>query len=206
MGLDYVDIFYHHRPDSETPIEETMHALCQIVQEGKALYAGISNYNAEQTRQAKQIMQEWGCPLIINQVRYSMLDRWVEEDLLATAEKTGMGIIAFSPLAQGLLTDRYLQGIPDDSRAAKSWGHLQKEKITKNLLDQINQLNTLAQSRQQSLSQMSIAWLLKDSRVTSVLIGASSVEQLKQNILAINNIDFTDKELQDIESVLKKKY
>lgn len=206
MGLDYVDIFYHHRPDPDTPLEETMHTLCQLVQQGKALYAGISNYNAEQTRQARKLMQEWGCPLVINQVRYSMLDRSVEKQVLPTANEEGLGIIAFSPLAQGVLTDRYLKGIPADSRAAKSWGHLQAQQITDPLRKQIKQLNDLARSRHQSLSQMAIAWLLRDERITSVLIGASSLEQLKQNYLAISNINFIDSELLEIDNILSQQH
>lgn len=203
MGLDYVDIFYHHRPDPETPLEETMGALDQIVRQGKALYVGISNYNAEETEEAAKILQELGTPCLINQVKYSMFERWVEDRLLDTVEDFGIGIIAFSPLAQGLLTDRYLHGIPADSRAAKSWGFLKSEQVESALV-KVRKLNEIAEVRGQSLAQMSIAWLLKDKRVTSVLIGASSVEQLEDNIGALDYLQFSAEELVEIENILRE--
>ncbi|EQB92835.1 aldo/keto reductase [Elizabethkingia anophelis] len=205
MNLDYVDVFYSHRPDPETPIEETMQALDFAVRSGRALYAGISNYNAEQTQQAVNILRELGTPCLIHQPKYSMFVRWTEEGLLDVLEDNGVGCIAFSPLAQGLLTDRYLKGIPENSRAAKSHGFLQKNDITEEKLQQIIALNNLAQEREQTLAQMAIAWLLKDKRVTSVLVGASSVEQLLQNLESINNLDFSQNELQQIEEILKTK-
>ncbi|WP_407500748.1 aldo/keto reductase [Elizabethkingia anophelis] len=205
MNLDYVDVFYSHRPDPETPIEETMQALDFAVRSGRALYAGISNYNAEQTQQAVNILRELGTPCLIHQPKYSMFVRWTEEGLLDVLEDNGVGCIAFSPLAQGLLTDRYLKGIPENSRAAKSHGFLQKNDITEEKLQQITALNNLAQEREQTLAQMAIAWLLKDKRVTSVLVGASSVEQLLQNLESINNQDFSQNELQQIEEILKTK-
>ncbi|KUY30475.1 aldo/keto reductase [Elizabethkingia ursingii] len=205
MNLDYVDVFYSHRPDPETPIEETMQALDFAVHSGRALYAGISNYNAEQTQQAANILRELGTPCLIHQPKYSMFVRWAEEGLLDVLEDNGVGCIAFSPLAQGLLTDRYLKGIPENSRAAKSHGFLQKNDITEEKLQQITALNNLAQEREQTLAQMAIAWLLKDKRVTSVLIGASSVEQLQQNLESINHLDFSQNELQQIEEILKTK-
>ncbi|HFK5587047.1 TPA: aldo/keto reductase [Elizabethkingia anophelis] len=205
MNLDYVDVFYSHRPDPETPIEETMQALDFAVRSGRALYAGISNYNAEQTQQAANILRELGTPCLIHQPKYSMFVRWTEEDLLDVLEDNGVGCIAFSPLAQGLLTDRYLKGIPENSRAAKSHGFLQKNDITEERLQQITALNNLAQEREQTLAQMALAWLLKDKRVTSVLVGASSVEQLLQNLESMNNLDFSQNELQQIEEILKTK-
>ncbi|MDV3751058.1 aldo/keto reductase [Elizabethkingia anophelis] len=205
MNLDYVDVFYSHRPDPETPIEETMQALDFAVRSGRALYAGISNYNAEQTQQAVNILRELGTPCLIHQPKYSMFVRWTEEGLLDVLEDNGVGCIAFSPLAQGLLTDRYLKGIPENSRAAKSHGFLQKNDITEERLQQITALNNLAQEREQTLAQMAIAWLLKDKRVTSVLVGASSVEQLQQNLESINSLDFSQNELQQIEEILKTK-
>ncbi|OBS12665.1 L-glyceraldehyde 3-phosphate reductase [Elizabethkingia miricola] len=205
MNLDYVDVFYSHRPDPETPIEETMQALDFAVRSGRALYAGISNYNAEQTQQAANILRELGTPCLIHQPKYSMFVRWTEEGLLDVLEDNGVGCIAFSPLAQGLLTDRYLKGIPENSRAAKSHGFLQKNDITEERLQQITALNNLAQEREQTLAQMAIAWLLKDKRVTSVLVGASSVEQLQQNLESINSLDFSQNELQQIEEILKTK-
>jgi L-glyceraldehyde 3-phosphate reductase len=202
MGLEYVDIFYSHRPDPDTPLEETMMALDQVVRQGKALYAGISNYSAEQTDQAAQILRELGTPCLIHQPSYSMLNRWVEGGLLNTIEKYGIGCIAFSPLAQGMLTDRYLQGIPADSRAGKPTGFLKPEHITDKKMAVIRQLNDLAKQRGQSLAQMAIAWLLKDPRITSVLIGASSVAQLNQNLEALNNLFFDEWELQRINKTL----
>lgn len=204
MRLDYVDIFYSHRPDPETPLEETMSALAHAVKQGKALYAGISNYPAEKARDAAKILRALGTPCLIHQPKYSMLERWVEESLLDVVEKEGMGLIAFSPLAQGLLTDRYLQGIPSGSRASKQHGFLKQKDITDEKLIVIRKLNDIAISRNQSLAQMAIVWLLKDKRVTSVLIGSSSTEQLKNNIEALKNPLFTSEELERIEGILKK--
>jgi L-glyceraldehyde 3-phosphate reductase len=204
MGLDYVDIFYHHRPDPDTPLEETMMALDQAVRSGKALYAGISNYSSSQTREAARILKELGTPCLIHQPKYSMLVREPEEGLLATLEDEGIGCIAFSPLAQGLLTAKYLQGIPEDSRAAKSHGFLQKKSITPELMKKIHSLNILAIERKQSLAQMALAWLLKDPRVTSVLIGASSVKQLADNLEALKNTEFDPEELNRIDQILKQ--
>ncbi|MCD7849154.1 MAG: L-glyceraldehyde 3-phosphate reductase [Parabacteroides sp.] len=202
MGLDYVDIFYSHRPDPQTPVEETMGALADIVCQGKALYVGISNYNAEQTEKALAILKEHRVPCLIHQSRYSMLDRWTEPDLLPLLKQEGVGMIAFSPLAQGMLTDKYLNGIPENSRAAKSTGHLQREQVTDEVVAKIRQLNELAGKRGQTLAEMALAWLLKDDRVTSVLIGASSVAQLMDNLKALENIAFSEDELQTIENIL----
>jgi L-glyceraldehyde 3-phosphate reductase len=203
MNLDYVDIFYSHRPDPETPLEETMGALDHAVRQGKALYAGISNYKPDQTKRASEILRRLGTPCIIHQPKYSMFERWVEQGLLDVLEKEGMGLIAFSPLAQGLLTDRYLKGIPDGSRASKAHGFLKKNDITPEKLVKIATLNDLAGKRNQSLAQMAIAWLLKDKRVTSVLVGASSVQQLKTNLATLDKLEFSPYELQEIEAVLK---
>ena len=181
-----------------------MQALDFAVRSGRALYAGISNYNAEQTQQAVNILRELGTPCLIHQPKYSMFVRWTEEGLLDVLEDNGVGCIAFSPLAQGLLTDRYLKGIPENSRAAKAMVFF-KNDITEEKLQQITALNNLAQEREQTLAQMAIAWLLKDKRVTSVLVGASSVEQLQQNLESINNLDFSQNELQQIEEILKTK-
>jgi L-glyceraldehyde 3-phosphate reductase len=203
MNVDYVDIFYSHRPDPETPLEETMGALDHAVRQGKALYAGISNYKPDQTKRASEILRRLGTPCIIHQPKYSMFERWVEQGLLDVLEKEGMGLIAFSPLAQGLLTDRYLKGIPDGSRASKAHGFLKKNDITPEKLVKIATLNDLAGKRNQSLAQMAIAWLLKDKRVTSVLVGASSVQQLKTNLATLDKLEFSPYELQEIEAVLK---
>jgi L-glyceraldehyde 3-phosphate reductase len=203
MKLDYVDLFYHHRPDASTPIEESMRALDQIVRSGKALYVGISNYSAEDTAKAAEILRSLGTPNIIHQAKYSMFERWVEAALLDTLENNGMGLIAFSPLAQGLLTDRYLHGIPEDSRAAKSWGFLQTDAVNQKIAV-VKQLNEIAQKRGQSLAQMAIAWLLKDKRVTSVLVGASSVAQLNDNLKALDCLAFSADELVQIEALLAK--
>jgi len=199
MGLDYVDIFYSHRPDPETPIEETMSALDQAVRQGKALYVGISNYSAEQTRKAEAILRELGTPCLIHQPRYNLLDRWVEKDLLATLEEKGIGCIVFSPLAQGLLTDRYLNVIPSDSRIAKPHGFLKEKMLTSERMQALRSLNTLAGERGQTLAQMSLSWLLKDQRITSVLVGASSVAQLKDSLRAIRNLKFSEEELELID-------
>ena len=199
MGLDYVDIFYHHRPDPNTPLEETMGALDLIVRQGKALYVGISNYPAEETQKAEAILTDLGTPCLIHQPRYNILDRWVENGLLEVLGKRGIGAIAFSPLAQGLLTNRYLNEIPSDSRIAKPHGFLKKESLTGERQQALRELNNIAAKRGQSLAQMSIAWLLKDPRVTSVLVGASSAEQLGDSVKALNNLSFSDEELQLID-------
>ena len=203
MGLDYVDIFYHHRPDPDTPLEETMMALDQAVRSGKALYAGISNYTARQTKAAARILKTLGTPCLIHQPKYSMMVREPEKDLLDILDDEGIGCIAFSPLAQGLLTSKYLNGIPEDSRAAKSHGFLQKQSITPDLLEKIGSLNSVATGRNQSLAQMALAWLLKDPGVTSVLIGASSVKQLLDNLGALDNTVFDTDELNKIDEILK---
>lgn len=203
MSIDYVDVFYSHRFDPETPLEETMGALDYAVRSGKALYAGISNYNAEQTKEATTILKQLGTPCLIHQARYSMFDRWVEVGLLDVLEEKGVGCIAFSPLAQGLLTDKYLQGIPENSRASKPNSFLNPNNITPEKIQKITQLNTIAQNRNQSLAQMALAWLLKDKRVTSVLIGASSVNQLLNNIDSLNHLNFSQEELLAIENILK---
>ena len=204
LQMDYVDIFYSHRPDPNTPLEETMMALDQAVRQGKAIYAGISNYSADQTSEAIRILNELGTPCLIHQPRYSMLDRWVEAELLDVLETHGVGCIPFSPLAQGLLTDRYLRGIPDDSRAAKAWGFLKKEQITRESLSTIQALNEIATAREQSLAQMALAWILKDPRITSVLVGASSVEQLNNNLQLFSNTYFTEEEIQAIDEILNQ--
>ena len=202
LGLDYVDIFYSHRYDPETPLEETMGALDFAVKQGKALYAGISNYPTDATKKASEILRQMGTPCLIHQPRYSMLDRWVEDGLLDVLEDEGIGCIAFSPLAQGLLSDRYLKGIPNDSRAAKPHGFLNKNQVTADVLNRITKLNELAKTRKQSLAQMAIAWLLKDKRVTSVLVGASSVAQLHDNLAAIQNLTFAREEIDAINAIL----
>ncbi|MEP6467902.1 MAG: L-glyceraldehyde 3-phosphate reductase [Parafilimonas sp.] len=202
MGLNYVDIFYSHRPDANTPLEETMMALDSIVKQGKALYVGISNYKKEEAKKSIEILKNLGTPCIIHQPKYSMFERWVEDGLLNVLEDHGVGCIAFSPLAQGLLTDRYLKGIPEDSRAAKSTGFLQSTEITEDKLRRIKSLNELAKQRNQSLAQMALSWLLKDKRITSVLIGASSVEQLNNNLESLKNLDFSKEELESIENIL----
>jgi L-glyceraldehyde 3-phosphate reductase len=203
MDLEYVDIFYSHRPDPNTPLEETMGALAHAVRQGKALYAGISNYPAEQTRIASRLLKEMGVPCLIHQPKYSMFERWVEKGLLDVLEEEGIGLIAFSPLAQGMLTNRYLKGIPAGSRASKPHGFLKENDITPEKLARISKLNDIAISRKQTLAEMAIAWLLKDKRVTSVLIGASSVEQLMDNLGALKNTTFTKDELEKIELALK---
>jgi L-glyceraldehyde 3-phosphate reductase len=204
LGLDYVDIFYSHRPDPDTPLEETMGALDTLVRQGKALYAGISNYPPEQTHEAVRILRELGTPALIHQPKYSMLVRDIEDGLLDVLEAEGMGCIAFSPLAQGLLTDRYLEGIPEDSRAAKAHGFLKKEEITKTLLGKLRKLNDLARSRNQALAQMALAWVLRDERITSVVLGVSSVRQLEDNFGALNNLNFSEEELNKIDKVLER--
>lgn len=202
MKLDYVDIYYSHRPDPQTPVEETMLALDQAVRQGKALYAGISNYNAEQSAAAIKVMKDLKTPFIIHQAKYSMLERWVENSLLTELEKNGLGCIAFSPLAQGLLTGKYLDGIPADSRAAGSNTTLRQDQFSPAKLNILRQLNLMAIERGQTLSQMAIAWLLKDQRVCSVLIGASKKAQLLENISALEQLTFTDEEITQIELLL----
>lgn len=202
MGLDYVDIFYHHRPDPETPIEETMGALKQIQDQGKALYVGISNYNAEQTKKAVEAADKLGIKLLLNQYRYSIFDRSSEEDnRLETLEDSGMGSIIYSPLAQGLLTDKYLGGIPADSRAAKESGFLKKDSITEKKLQKVKKLNEIASDRRQSLSQMALAWVLAQG-VSSVLVGASKVDQIEENVGSLKNTVFTNEELAAIEAII----
>ncbi|MFC6086340.1 L-glyceraldehyde 3-phosphate reductase [Sphaerisporangium aureirubrum] len=198
MGLDYVDIFYSHRPDPETPLEETMGALDTAVRSGRALYAGISNYSPEQTREAARLLREMGTPLLIHQPRYSMFDRWIEDGLLDVLEEEGAGCIPFSPLAQGILTDRYLHGVPEDSRAAKE-KFLRPAHLTDDVLRRVRTLNEIAAGRGQTLAQMALAWALRDKRVTSVLIGASGVKQLEDNVAAVDNLEFSADELAAID-------
>ncbi|MCE9644498.1 MAG: L-glyceraldehyde 3-phosphate reductase [Chloroflexi bacterium] len=202
MGLEYVDIFYHHRPDPETPLEETMQALDQIVRSGRALYAGISNYPAEKAREAAQILRQLGTPCLIHQPSYSMFNRWVEDGLLQTLKEEGIGCIAFSPLAQGLLTDKYLGGIPEGSRASKAHGFLKPTHITDDKLVKVKKLNELAGSRGQTLAQMALAWVLRHEGMTSVLIGASRVEQIEDAVGMLDRLGFRNEELKQIESIL----
>lgn len=202
MGLDYVDIFYSHRPDPETPLEETMAALDQAVRSGKALYAGISNYKPEQTRQAARILRQLGTPCLIHQPKYSMFERWVEGGLLDVLTEEGMGCIAFSPLAQGLLTNRYLEGIPADARAVKSGTFLKPEQITEAKLAKIRALNELAQARGQTLAQMALAWVLRHPGMTSVLIGASKPQQIVDCAAVVNKLGFSTEELGRVEEIL----
>lgn len=203
MGLEYVDIFYSHRPDPNTPLEETMSALDLIVRQGKALYVGISNYRNEEAAKAVSILKGLGTPCLIHQPKYSMFERWVEGGLMDILEENGVGCIPFSPLAQGLLTDRYLNGVPNDSRAGKPHGFLKKDQITEDKLQKIRRLNVIAVKRGQSLAQMALAWILKDPRVTSVLIGASKPEQLTDSLRSLQNTTFAPEELSEIEMVLK---
>ena len=203
MGLDYVDIFYHHRPDPETPLEETMQALDFIVRSGRALYAGISNYPADKTREASQILKSLGTPCLIHQPKYSMFERWVEDGLLDTLKEEGIGCIAFSPLAQGLLTDKYLGGIPEGSRASKAHGFLRPAHLTDDKLSKVRQLNELAHSRGQTLAQMALAWVLRHETMTSVLIGASKVQQIEDAVAMLSRLDFSTEELQQIETTLR---
>ncbi|MBK7436203.1 MAG: L-glyceraldehyde 3-phosphate reductase [Saprospiraceae bacterium] len=205
MKLDYVDIFYSHRRDPDTPLEETMGALDQIVRSGKALYAGISQYTATDTAKAYDILKSMGTPLLIHQPRYSMMDRWVETGLLDVLGKKGIGSIAFSPLEQGILTDKYLKGIPKDSRIGRDGRYLTKDRITPTLIEKISKLQDIAKSRNQSLAQMAVAWLLKDPRITSVLVGASSPAQLIDSIGSIKNLTFNKTELKNIETILSNK-
>ncbi|PID91378.1 MAG: L-glyceraldehyde 3-phosphate reductase [Bacteroidetes bacterium] len=202
MGLDYVDIFYSHRPDPDTPLEETMGALHSAVQQGKALYAGISNYPAEETRKAAEILRELGTPCLIHQPRYNMFDRWVEKGLLDVLEEEGIGCIPFSPLAQGLLSDRYLKGIPDDSRIAGPSIFLKKKDLKADTMVRIKALNQHAEQREQSLAQMALAWILQKKEISSVLIGVSSVKQLEDNVASVNKLDFSRDELAYIDNIL----
>jgi len=202
MGLDYVDIFYHHRPDPETPMEESLIALDHVVRRGKALYAGVSSYDAEQTRRAAKILREMGTPCLIHQPVYNMLNRWIEDELLGVLEEEGIGCIVFSPLAQGLLTDKYLAGIPAGSRAAKPHGFLRPANITEDKLAKVRRLNEMAQARGQTLAQMALAWVLRHKGMTSVLVGASSVSQVEDNVATLNNLAFADEELAEIEKIL----
>ncbi len=203
LGLDYVDIFYHHRPDPETPMEETARALDQIVRSGKALYVGVSNYSAKQTKQMAEIMKSLGTPLVIHQPRYNMFERWVEDGLLDVLDEEGMGSISFCPLAQGLLTNKYIHGIPADSRAAKASPFLTKDGITAEKIEKVVSLNAIAENRGQSLAQMACAWNLRGGRLTSVLLGASRPAQIIENAAAISNLDFTRDELDAIDKILK---
>ena len=206
MQLDYVDIFYSHRPDPSTPLEETMQALATVVQQGKALYVGLSNYKTEEARKGFEILKSLGTPCLIHQPKYSMFERWVEDDkLLDALEEFGVGCIPFSPLAQGLLTNKYLKGIPEGSRADKAHGFLKPADITTDKLNKITRLNEIAQKRNQSLAQMALTWLLKDKRVTTVLIGVSSVEQLNDNLACLHNTDYSQAELGEIENILNGK-
>ncbi|GIP37670.1 glyceraldehyde 3-phosphate reductase [Paenibacillus sp. J31TS4] len=202
MGVEYVDIFYHHRPDPDTPLEETMAALDLIVRQGKALYVGISNYSAEQTEQAVAILRELGTPLLIHQASYSMLNRWSENGLQQVLKENGAGCIAFCPLAQGLLTSKYLSGIPENSRASRPTGFLKEKDVTEDKLARIAKLNGLAQERGQSLAQMALAWVLREGRMTSALIGASRASQIDENVGALANLAFTQEELAAIDRIL----
>ena len=202
MGLEYVDIFYHHRPDPDTPLEESMLALEQVVRAGKALYAGISNYPTDLTRQAAKMLREWRVPFIIHQPKYSMLDRWVEPDLLAAVRAEGLGCIAFSPLAQGLLTNRYLRNIPADSRAAKPHGALAADVVTEEMRRRIVRLDEIARARGQSLAQLALVWVLRDEVVTSAIVGTSRVAQLEDNVAALDNLVLSAAELAAIDTAL----
>jgi L-glyceraldehyde 3-phosphate reductase len=203
LGLEYVDIFYSHRPDPNTPLEETMGALDSIVRQGKALYVGISNYSAEQTAEAVKILNALGTPLVIHQPNYSMFNRWIEDGLQDVLQENGVGSIVFCPLAQGLLTNKYINGIPADSRAAKTSSFLSKEQVTDDVVNRVKKLNEVAVERGQNLAQMALSWVLRGGRVTSALIGASRVSQLEENVAALNNLSFTEEELNRIEDILK---
>lgn len=202
MGLEYVDIFYSHRPDPETPLEETMMALDYAVRSGRALYVGISSYNADMTRQATKILRELGTPCLIHQPVYSMFNRWVEDGLLDALDENGVGCISFSPLAQGLLTNKYLGGIPSDSRAAKPWGALKESAVSEAAVKKVQALNSLAQARGQTLAQMAIAWVLRHKGMTSALIGASKVEQVEDCAGALKNLAFSSEELTAIQGIV----
>ncbi|WP_299670133.1 L-glyceraldehyde 3-phosphate reductase [uncultured Polaribacter sp.] len=204
MGLDYVDIFYHHRPDYDTPLEETMGTLDLMVRQGKALYVGLSNYQPEEAKKAFQILKDLGTPCLIHQPRYSLFDRWIEDGLLDLLENTGVGAICFSPLAQGMLTNKYINGLPKDSRAVKDSPFLNSNQVLE-MLPKIKALNEIAASRNQNLAQMAISWILKDQRITSVLIGASKTEQILDSVKAIENTTFSENELDTIDEILKTK-
>lgn len=205
MNLDYVDIFYHHRPDPETPLEETMATLDLMVRQGKALYIGISSYSADETKKAIDVLQKSGTPLLIHQPKYSMLERWIEDGLLDVLDQNGVGCITFSSLAQGILTNKYLNGIPKDSRAASGRGNgaLEASGLTDELLIKVKKLDELANKRGQNLAQMALAWVLKDPRITSVIIGASKPEQVTDSIKCLDNLDFSREELDQIDSIIK---
>ena len=203
MGLDYVDIYYHHRPDPETPLEETMGALDAVVRSGKALYVGISSYSADETARAAAILKELGTPCLIHQPSYSMLNRWIEKDLQPLLEREGIGTAVFCPLAQGILTDRYLGGIPADSRASRE-GSLKSQQIDEATLKKVRDLSEIAAGRGQSMAQLALAWCLREGRVTTVLAGASRVSQLKENIAAVGNLRFTQDELDAIDAILAR--
>ena len=202
LGLEYVDIFYSHRPDPETPLEETMMALDQIVRSGKALYAGISNYSLDQTRQAQQILKSLGTPCLIHQPKFSMFERWVEGGLLTYLGEAGIGCIAFSPLAQGMLTDKYLKGIPPGSRASKAHGFLRPHQITEEKIAVVRKLNDMARERNQTLAQMALAWILRHPQMTSVLIGASRVSQIEEGVAVLDNFAFAPEEIKRIDTIL----
>jgi L-glyceraldehyde 3-phosphate reductase len=202
MGLDYVDIFYHHRPDTETPLEETMMALDHVVRQGKALYVGISNYGVEDTKKAIGILKELGTPMLIHQAAYSMFNRWVEEGLTELLTNEGTGCIAFVPLAQGLLTNRYLNGVPNDSRALKPNSFLNIDDVSMEVISKVKKLNEIASNREQSLAQMALAWVLREQKITSALIGVSKVCQLEENVATLKNLTFSDPELSAIEDIL----
>lgn len=202
LGVDYVDIFYHHRPDPNTPLEESMDALATLIRQGKALYVGISNYSAKETRQASKLLKSMGVHCLIHQPSYSMFNRWIEEELLAVLEEEGIGGIAFSTLAQGMLTNKYFNGIPADSRAASPSIFLSSDKVTIEKVEQAKKLDTIAKLRNQSLSQMSLAWCLRHSQMTSLIIGASQLEQIKENIDTLSNLNFTKEELAEIDAII----
>jgi L-glyceraldehyde 3-phosphate reductase len=204
LGVDYVDIFYSHRPDPNTPLEETMSALAHAVKQGKAIYVGLSKYSPEQTKEAVKILGDMSVRCLIHQPRYSMYDRHIEDGLLDVLGDEGLGCIPFCPLAQGMLTDKYLKGIPKGSRGAKKHGFLKAEQITDDVLAKTAELNDLAKTRDQSLAQMALAWVLRDERVTSALIGASSVKQIEQNVAALDNLEFSAEQLQKIDQILNK--
>ena len=202
LQLDYVDIFYSHRPDPETPLEETALALDTAVRQGKALYVGISNYRADETRKITEVFRELKTPFIIHQPRYSMFDRWIEDELLEVLDENGTGCIVYSPLAQGILTDKYLDGIPEGSRAAKENGFLQPNAVTEEKIGKVMALKELADARGQSIAQLAISWILRIPTVTSVLVGTSSVEQIRENVISLDGADFSEEELQWIEKIL----
>jgi len=204
MGLDYVDIFYSHRFDPNTPLEETMSALAQAIHSGKALYVGISSYTAQQTREANNILKGMGITCLIHQPSYSMMNRWVEPELLSTLDELGMGAIAFSPLHQGVLTNKYLNGVPADSRAGLSYGTINEDFVSKYKIESVKKLSKIAAQRGQSVAQLSLAWVLRHNCMTSAIIGASRIEQIEENVATINNLDLSDDELKAIDDILKK--